>query len=208
MYKIGDIIEIIEMKDEPKYKGRIGKIEHIDDAGQLHGNWGGLAVNLDVDKVRLVGSANKEVDEETNDLLKFKYSVKKMVTIDDMEDILTTAIEGGTNYWACWHNDTPEWEKAENQLKAGGAELYFAKVVLKVLLNGDAVIISDAEAGEYEDEDDAEEWKLTLENLKKGLELYSAERGDIKKALDDGNFDAVEGDCFLQYCLFGDIIFG
>lgn len=41
---IGDKIKIIEMQGEPRYSGREGIVEHIDDAGQLHGTWGGLAV--------------------------------------------------------------------------------------------------------------------------------------------------------------------
>ena len=43
-YKVGDKIRIIYMADEPKYTGREGTIRSIDDMGQLHGSWGGLAV--------------------------------------------------------------------------------------------------------------------------------------------------------------------
>lgn len=43
-YKIGDKIRIIYMSDEPRYCGREGIIKSIDDAGQLHGTWGGLAL--------------------------------------------------------------------------------------------------------------------------------------------------------------------
>lgn len=40
----GDVLEIISMKDEPQYSGRCGTVEHIDDAGQIHGSWGGCAL--------------------------------------------------------------------------------------------------------------------------------------------------------------------
>lgn len=40
----GDVIEIISMKDEPNYTGKTGTVEHIDDAGQIHGTWGGCAL--------------------------------------------------------------------------------------------------------------------------------------------------------------------
>lgn len=53
-YEIGQRIEIIEMSGEPQYSGRRGEITVIDDIGQLHGTWGGLAVNLDYDTVRAV----------------------------------------------------------------------------------------------------------------------------------------------------------
>lgn len=42
--KIGDVIKIINMKDEPQYTGEIGIVEKIDDAGQIHGTWGGCAI--------------------------------------------------------------------------------------------------------------------------------------------------------------------
>lgn len=44
--KVGDRIRIIKMADPygAFYEGREGVIWHIDDMGQLHGTWGGLAV--------------------------------------------------------------------------------------------------------------------------------------------------------------------
>jgi hypothetical protein len=47
--KAGDTIKIINMKDEPRYKNREGVVTHIDDAGQIHGTWGGCAVIPKVD---------------------------------------------------------------------------------------------------------------------------------------------------------------
>ena len=48
--KVGDRIKIIEMKGEPQYTDREGVVTHIDDAGQIHGTWGGCAIipKLDV----------------------------------------------------------------------------------------------------------------------------------------------------------------
>ena len=42
--KKGDTIRIIEMVGEPRYSGKIGTVEHIDDIGQIHGTWGGCAI--------------------------------------------------------------------------------------------------------------------------------------------------------------------
>jgi hypothetical protein len=53
-YKIGDKIRIIKMLDEPSYTGRTGVITHIDDAGQLHGTWGGLAVIPNLDEIEVI----------------------------------------------------------------------------------------------------------------------------------------------------------
>ena len=40
----GDKIRIIEMIGEPNYTGREGIVTYIDDAKQIHGTWGGLAL--------------------------------------------------------------------------------------------------------------------------------------------------------------------
>lgn len=50
MVKQGDKIRIIKMEGEPQYNGKEGVIEFIDDAGQLHGTWGGCALIPEVDK--------------------------------------------------------------------------------------------------------------------------------------------------------------
>lgn len=57
---IGDIIRIDYMEGEPQYTGRIGVIKSIDDIGQLHGTWGGLAIIPDTDKYTVLepSSAN------------------------------------------------------------------------------------------------------------------------------------------------------
>ena len=48
--KVGNNIKIIEMLGEPNYTGRVGIVEFIDSVGQLHGSWGGLAIQEDNDR--------------------------------------------------------------------------------------------------------------------------------------------------------------
>lgn len=48
-----DYVVIDEMEGEPRYNGKSGFIDHIDDIGQLHGSWGSLAINPQVDKIRV-----------------------------------------------------------------------------------------------------------------------------------------------------------
>ena len=42
--KPGDYIHINWMEGEPQYAGREGIVRSVDDLGQIHGSWGGLAL--------------------------------------------------------------------------------------------------------------------------------------------------------------------
>lgn len=66
--KVGDKIRIIRMDGEPRYDGKVGYVDHIDDAGQVHGTWGGCALIPGVDEY--------EVVEEAADL-KASFGVKE-----------------------------------------------------------------------------------------------------------------------------------
>lgn len=51
---IGETIRIIDMAGEPEYTNKIGKVKYIDDIGQLHGTWGGLAIDLTCDEIEII----------------------------------------------------------------------------------------------------------------------------------------------------------
>ena len=53
-FNVGDKIKIVEMIEEPQYTGKVGIIQYIDDIGQLHGTWGGLAIQPERDIVRKI----------------------------------------------------------------------------------------------------------------------------------------------------------
>lgn len=55
--KIGDTIKILKMKGEPQYTGKIGIVKKIDDAGQIHGTWGGLAIIPEEDTFEIIKEA-------------------------------------------------------------------------------------------------------------------------------------------------------
>ena len=49
-YEVGMKVFIIHIVDDIQdYYGRVGFITHIDDIGQLHGTWGGLALIPSID---------------------------------------------------------------------------------------------------------------------------------------------------------------
>lgn len=52
--QIGDKIQIIEMNGEPQYTGKEGIVDRIDDAGQIHGSWGGCALIPECDTFKII----------------------------------------------------------------------------------------------------------------------------------------------------------
>ena len=68
-YKVGDTIRIIEMKGEPNYTGKTGIIKHIDDMGQLHGTWGGLAIIPEEDIFEVVDTVSDTVNDTVNEAM-------------------------------------------------------------------------------------------------------------------------------------------
>jgi hypothetical protein len=57
---IGKKIRIINMLNEQNYAGKIGVVTHIDDMGQIHGTWGGLAIIPEVDTFEIIGGNDDE----------------------------------------------------------------------------------------------------------------------------------------------------
>jgi hypothetical protein len=57
---IGKRIRIIDMEGEPQYSGKEGVVKFVDDMGQLHGSWGGCAVQPENDDSEII----KENDTE------------------------------------------------------------------------------------------------------------------------------------------------
>lgn len=58
MIQVGDKIVIYHMSGEPGYDGATGVVEKIDDAGQIHGTWGGCALIPGVDTFEVENPAN------------------------------------------------------------------------------------------------------------------------------------------------------
>ena len=60
-FNVGDRIRIVRMEGEPEYSGREGVIEHVSPAyepagilEQLHGTWGGRAVQPERDIIDMI----------------------------------------------------------------------------------------------------------------------------------------------------------
>jgi len=52
---IGKRLRITNMEGEPNYAGKEGVCNYVDSMGQLHGSWGGLAIQPEHDSFKVVG---------------------------------------------------------------------------------------------------------------------------------------------------------
>lgn len=62
---IGDKIKITYMNGEPQETGKVGIVKYVDDFGQYHGTWSGLAVIPDMDEFEVIERADN-VQSKTN----------------------------------------------------------------------------------------------------------------------------------------------
>jgi hypothetical protein len=58
------------------------------------------------------------------------------------------------------------------------------------------------------DDDHAKQYPLTLESMKAGLAAFQEKAPQQFKAFMEENEDALTGDCFLQCCLLGEVVYG
>lgn len=125
------------------------------------------------------------------DFWKLTIKAEIKVTQEDIDDIMSAALEGGICYWCCKAEVVGEYlgEYASEQISRGGT--------LKL----------------YDSEDD-EVYELTREKLFEGIKKayaggYFAEYEWCDgKELDCCQIDAEVADAIVQLALFGDVIYG
>lgn len=114
----------------------------------------------------------------------FTLFVPKKITRQDIDDVMSTAFEGGINYW-CWKAEVLESK-------------YYGEYASDQISRGGSLRLYDAES------DDT--WVLNLDNLMAGI-IKAIESGYVSSDnLDD--WDAADADAAVQCALFGGLVFG
>lgn len=134
--------------------------------------------------------------------------VKLPISREVFDNIIVSAFEGGIGYWACLDNTTDDFEEyysINEQIKSYKPDDYYnhpsfkttSDIIRELLLQGKSITLEDVE-------DDSQKWVLTLEMLKKGIELWLLhnERGNIN------NIDSNDADQIVRYAIFGELTFG
>lgn len=113
---------------------------------------------------------------------------KVKLTGKDIDDIMTTALEGGITAWC---RKTQVVGAALDALNSGQ------------ISRGGSLMLYDAES--------SDKWELTREKFLVGLKKYLEEYGTgcvYAGRLDPGDIDEVAADIIIQNALFGELVFG
>jgi len=109
--------------------------------------------------------------------------------MNDIDDIMSAALEGGINYW-CGEaiiKKIPEEHKDD---------IEFASEVIS--RDGELLL---------KDKETPESWILTKEKFSQGFKKFCEERAvNPDQVIED--CDADDADCIIQYALFNEIVFG
>lgn len=110
------------------------------------------------------------------------------VTGQDIDDIMSSALDGGINYWC---------RKAE---VVGGE--YLGEYASDQISRGGSLMLYDIES--------SDRWELTLEKFLAGFKMYLENGGAacvVDEAIETGEIDGCAADSIVQYALFGSIVF-
>ena len=118
-------------------------------------------------------------------------SIKVRLTVQDIDDIMVSALEGGITYW-CNRAEVIE----EKRVADWGHEQIARDGMLKL----------------YDYESD-EVYDLTLEKFLNGFRLWLEDGGDKYGAVENGRVDCCEidgeaADSIIQYAIFGELVYG
>lgn len=122
-----------------------------------------------------------------------RFETEILLTHEDIDDIMTGALEGGISYWC---------------KKAVVVGEYLGEYASEQIARGGALDLYDFESEAV--------YRLTKEKFLKGVELWAKkpvgcnclEQIDGKLKIDCCNADAIVCDAIIQYAIFEDVIYG
>ena len=106
----------------------------------------------------------------------------------DIIDVLTTALEGGSNYWY-WVEKLPEFFEENNSTSESVCKYVLASPENKIM-------ISDVET-------DEELGYLCKNNIRTGISLFTSAGYQFDPAM-----DANDADILFQYIVMGEVVYG
>lgn len=119
-----------------------------------------------------------------------QWEISIPVPVQEVKDILITALEGGSNYWYY----LPDVEMAQKEeYKSLPLSV---KIINAVIDHGEVVPVYDVE------DENEKLGEISRENIERGLKLY------IPGNILDGSADAGEADRLFQLIVMGEVVYG
>lgn len=107
-----------------------------------------------------------------------------MISKEKIEDIIITALEGGSNYWYTLINESST-EEVLNKINAGENVMVFDQEDPDTLLG-----------------------LLNQKSIQKGIQQSIYENSYLIANVIEDNWDANDADCLFQYFVMNEIVFG
>lgn len=118
------------------------------------------------------------------------WEISIPVPIQEVKDMIITALEGGSNYWYF----LPDVEMARKEEYKGMS--LSEKILNAVIDHGEVVPVHDAE------DENEKLGEISRENIERGLKLY------LPGNMLDGSADAGEADQLFQLIVMGEVVYG
>lgn len=128
------------------------------------------------------------------------------IPLSRISDLLTCALEGGSNYWYMIEEKTKPigWTYLDEMRPSRKNGYWIHEYALN---EGGELLIESME--EEEDEQGGKKlYRLNLKTIKSGLQTMADKYPSNFSDFMAENEDSITGDIFLQCCLFNDVIYG
>jgi hypothetical protein len=120
---------------------------------------------------------------------KIEITITDKISDENINDIISTAFEGGINYWC---DDVKILKGTISD------ELKKDRFKSDLITLGATLVLFDAESDE--------KWKLTLKKVIKGITMHCSDKGILPSQLME-DYDANDADSIIQYALFDKQVF-
>lgn len=127
-----------------------------------------------------------------------KIQIEYTITEDMVENVIVSALEGGSNYW--YFVDVEDFEQ---DLPTKNGKALTERISEAVYKNPSFKM----PVYDVEDEEDVLGY-LSQKNLRRGLELCAKDYPEVFKRLTDDEIDAEDADIIFQLTVMGEITFG
>jgi hypothetical protein len=124
-------------------------------------------------------------------------SITKQVTDQWHEDLIVTAIEGGSNYWYLFPEES--MDLIENA--TFGSHEPFSIRLWKAIQTGISIPV-------YDIEDESRIGEISIESITKGEKLMAEQQSQHWQDAVNEMGDAITADVWFQFCSLGEIVYG